>query len=294
MTNPDRPTTSGRRIGRALAAALLAFGLAMGAPSGAQAIPPDGAGPDTPGTRSRVWPKKVKAGDRLNFEVSGYPANETVYIKIDDGLMCSNTSHGACVYHTQKLNRKGYAKGSIVVPSLAPGKHWLRMLATGDVVDSKTGEKIGYEGYTRRGGNDFTVLAGGSSTNGAGGSGTVAGGGSTKSDGTIAGGSVAIELGDDEASPTPEASAAGTMDDVTTDVAEENPDSSAAQNVSANGTAQQSIDSGAPATAELPVVGIAALAGAVVIGGVAVGLALARRNRLLKEAVAAESSDTGE
>lgn len=172
-----------RRVTRLLAALALALGLLAGVPVAAVALPPDGAGPDTAGTSSRVWPKQVKAGDRLYFEVSGYPANETVYIKIDDGNMCSDTSHGACVYHTQKLNKKGYAEGSLVVPELAQGKHWLRMLATGDVYDSKTGEKIGYQGYTRRGGNTFTVVSGGSSGKDAGGSGTTAGGGATNADG---------------------------------------------------------------------------------------------------------------
>ena len=58
-----------------------------------------------------------------------------VAIKIDDGNACADTSHGACVYHTQKLNKNGYASGSLVVPDLAPGAHWLRMLATGDVFE---------------------------------------------------------------------------------------------------------------------------------------------------------------
>jgi len=164
-TTPRR----GRTLARLAVVTLLGAGLALGGAAAAQAIPPDGAGPDSAGTSSRVWPTEVKAGDRLNFEVSGYPANETVYIKIDDGLMCTDTSHGACVYATQKLDANGYASGSIVVPNLAPGAHWLRMLATGDVFDSQTGQKLGYEGYTRRGGNDFNVVAGGSAATAPGG-----------------------------------------------------------------------------------------------------------------------------
>lgn len=271
-------------LGRVLAGALLVLGLALGAPLAAQALPPDGPGPETPGTKSRVWPTKVKAGDRLNFEVSGFPANETVYIKIDDGAMCTDTSHGACVYHTQKLNGKGRAKGSLVVPDLAPGKHWLRMLATGDVFDSKTGEKLGYEGYTRRGGNDFTVLEGGSSGKNAGGTAAAPGGGNANSDGSIAGGSISIEI-EDEPSPTAEPS---TTQPSVEPPATEQPASAApvaaSPRPSAGGTPQP-VEASTPApTGELPVAGIASLAGAVVIGGGAVGWALARRNRLLKRA----------
>ncbi|MEA5052901.1 MAG: hypothetical protein VB093_05585 [Propionicimonas sp.] len=275
-------TSTPRRAGRALAALLLAGGLALGLPLAARALPPDGPGPESPGTSSRVWPKKVKAGDRLNFEVSGFPANETVYIKIDDGTACTDTSHGACVYHTQKLNGKGRAKGSLVVPNLAPGKHWLRMLATGDVYDAKTGEKLGYQGYPRRGGNDFTVVATGSSSKDAGGSGaTVKGGGSAKADGSIAGGTVELEVAGQEASPSAAPSPTATA--TVAPVAEQA--SAAPATPVSNSSPISSAPAPAPATAAevttgtAPVAGIAALAGSVVVGGGAVGWALARRNR---------------
>ncbi|MBK7819838.1 MAG: hypothetical protein IPJ61_01865 [Tessaracoccus sp.] len=269
------------RLARVAAAALLALGLAVTVPLGATALPPDGAGPDTPGTSSSVWPSKVKSGDRLNFKVSGYPAGETVYIKIDDGLMCSDTSHGACVYHTQKLDKNGSATGSLVVPDLVPGEHWLRMLATGDVFDKETGKKLGYEGYTRRGGNTFTVEAGGSSGKSAGGSSAVEGGGTTKSDGKIEGGSVEVDLGEESPEPTPagEASPAATE--------------SAAVAPPAPTTSAQAAPVTAPAAqpaavtqSGVPVVGIAVLAGAVLVGGGALAWALARRNKLVKQAAA--------
>ena len=272
-----------QRAGRALAATLLTLGLALSLPLAAQALPPDGPGPETPGTKSRVWPKKVKAGDRLNFEVSGFPANETVYIKIDDGTMCSDTSHGACVYHTQKLNKKGYAKGSLVVPNLAPGKHWLRMLATGDVFDSKTGEKIGYKGYTRRGGNTFTVLEGGSSGKNPGGSANAPGGGQAKSDGTIAGGTIVLDI--EEESPSPEASPTEPAE--SGGPATPSPQTSEAETPAAEAPATPAPPSAPAAEAaasSVPVAGIAALAGSVVVGGGAIGWALARRSRALKQA----------
>ena len=283
----NRSLTALRRGAAALA---LAAGLAIGLTSAASALPPDGAGPDSPGTSSSVWPSEVKAGETLNFKVSGYPAGETVYIKIDDGEMCTDTSHGACVYHTQKLDKNGSATGSIVVPDLEPGKHWLRMLATGDVFDEETGEKLGYEGYTRRGGNDFTVVAGGSSDKSAGGSDEVKGGGSTKSDGKVTGGSVTVDLGDDEsASPSPEASASASESASVDPSTEPTASVDAAQATPTSSPEAAVVDAAqAPpgAAGGVPVAGIAILAGAVVVGGGAVAWALARRNRLTKLAAA--------
>ncbi|MGC4153790.1 MAG: hypothetical protein QM628_12000 [Propionicimonas sp.] len=295
MTTTQRFASPGSRVRRGLAAMALALGLLVGIPAAASAIPPDGPGPETPGTKSKVWPRKVKAGERLNFEVWGYPANETVYIKIDDGNMCSDTSHGACVYHTQKLDKKGHAKGSLIVPDLAPGKHWLRMLATGDVFDSKTGEKIGYQGYTRRGGNDFTVVAGGSSSKNAGG--TAEGGGAVNSDGTIAGGSVEIDLAAEGAGPEAEPEETTATQETSSSPAAAEP---AASPSSAAGPAPAGPEAGqAPAAVPQtvnpgggpPVVGIAALAGALVVGGGAIGWAMLRRNRLLKQAAAAAGGE---
>ena len=261
------------RIARLLAVVALAFGLLVGVPAAASALPPDGPGPETPGTKSKVWPKKVKAGERLNFEVWGLPANETVYIKIDDGNMCKDTSHGACVYHTQKLDKKGHAKGSLVVPNLGAGKHWLRMLATGDVFDSKTG------------GNTFTVVAGGASDKSPGG----AGGGAANADGTIEGGSVEIDLGEESPSPSPSVTPEETATPEKTPSAEsaETPVSESSTPAAAP-PANPAPPAPPAAAAPVPVAGIAALAGAVVVGGGAVGWALVRRNRLVKLAAAGE------
>lgn len=281
------------RVAQLGVTAVLALGLGAGGVLTSQAIPPDGAGPESPGTSSRVWPTTVQPGDRLYFEVSGYPANETVYIKIDDGLACSDTSHGACVYHTQALNSNGYATGSIVVPELAPGAHWLRMLATGDVFDEVTGERIGYEGYTRRGGNDFTVVSaggsdsgtGGSSSSGnsssggsadsstTGGSGSEAGGGVSNSDGSIAGGSINLDV--EEAEETEEATGdelEETMDDIT--VATSGLDEDTA-------VTDESVPDTAAAVSgsDFPVLGVGVLSGAVLIGGGLLGWTYLRQRR---------------
>lgn len=264
---PHRRARTGRRWA---AVTLLVAGLGLGPAIGASAIPPDGPGVDSPGTSSRVWPTTVKAGDRLNFEVSGYPANETVYIKIDDGLACSDTSHGACVFHTQKLDGNGYATGTIVVPNLAPGAHWLRMLATGDVFDAQTGQKIGYEGYTRRGGNDFTVVAGGSA------GGSAPGSGGTNADGTIAGGSVSLDVeeGAAEGETPAEGEAGDSMDDITVDIGD-----SATAGDSAEGE-NAAVGPGDSSGGELPIAGIAVLAGAGLLALVGLGWALLRRRRM--------------
>lgn len=174
------------RTVRALGAFVIGAGLALTTMSPATALPPAGAGPDTPGTSASVSPRALTAGATIRFTVSGFPAGETVYIKIDDGASCSkDAAQGACVYHSQKLSSKGSASGSFVLPrDLAPGKHWLRLLASKEIY-ADDGEFQGVEGYTRRGGTDFTVVAAGngapSGDGGGTGSGSGSGGGSTSS-----------------------------------------------------------------------------------------------------------------
>lgn len=266
MTAP----TARRRLWATTAAALLAL-LAAGP---ALALPPDGPGPETPGTSSRVWPTELRAGETLNFEVSGFPPNETVYIKIDDGTMCTDTSHGACVYHTQRLDANGYASGSLVLPAdLAPGDHWLRMLGTGDVFDERTGEKIGYTGYTRRGGNDFRIVAAGTTGD--------AGGGSAAAAGDE--GAVAVDLGElveETAGETPAAEAPVTGSAEAGPGEETVPDVAPAGSGEADAQAAPVAAPVAEPTGTVPVVGIAALAGAVVLGGGMLTWAALRRRRL--------------
>ncbi|MDQ7903582.1 hypothetical protein RB614_03520 [Phytohabitans sp. ZYX-F-186] len=142
------------------AAVGLAFALAV--PAAAAAIPPGGASADTPGTSASVSPRTLAAGDRISFTVGGFPRGETVNIKIDDGEFCAEAAvHGACVVHAQKIRSDGTASGSFLVPEdLAPGGHWLRFLATEQILDAG-GNQQGVKGYTRRGGADFTVVRAG-------------------------------------------------------------------------------------------------------------------------------------
>lgn len=266
----------------ALAAAALVALAGLGIGSAAQALPPDGPGAESKGTSSRVWPTTVKAGDTLNFEVSGYPANETVYIKIDDGNMCTDSSHGACVYAMQKLDGKGSGQGSIVVPKLSKGGHWLRMLATGDVFDKKTGKKIGYKGYTRRGGNDFTVVGGGANAPtvddsttqkvddglGSAFSGDGGGGGGAAVEENVESGELKIDVGDEK-----------TKKEV---AAEQQEAEDTGTSVEAGAVQQASAQS-----SQIPWVGIGVLGGAVLLGAVGIAWALMRRKKLAGAAGAA-------
>ncbi|WP_028660635.1 hypothetical protein [Nocardioides insulae] len=142
-----------------LAAVLLTI-TALAVP--ASAIPDGGASPDTPGTSASVSGGSVVPGGTIGFRVSGFPAGETVYIKIDDGLTCSSKSvHGACVVHQQAIPGGGTVSGSFVLPTdIKPGRHWLRFLASEEL--TKGGKYVGTQGYTCRGNTDFTVVAGGS------------------------------------------------------------------------------------------------------------------------------------
>lgn len=143
-----------RRAGRvSLGAVVSALCLGvLGIPAG-HALPPTGAGVNTPGTSSTVSPHVVKAGDTIGFDLTGFPGNEQVYVKIDNGNACSADSpQGACVVHQQKSDDNGRVEGSLVLPrDLAEGPHTLRFLATALLPDGK-----GTKGYTNQS-PEFTV-----------------------------------------------------------------------------------------------------------------------------------------
>lgn len=143
-----------------------ALSAALWSPSGAAAVPDSGAGADTPGTTASVAPRALAPGQTLSFSLGGFPAGETVYLKIDDGQSCSAVSvHGACVVHQQRITGNGTVRGSFVLPrDLKPGRHWLRFLASSEVRDS-SGAYQGIKGYTKRS-PDFTVRAAGDTGNG--------------------------------------------------------------------------------------------------------------------------------
>ena len=125
--------------------------------STARAIPSDGASSDTAGTSATVSPRTPTAGSTISFTVRGFPAGQTVNVKIDDGQLCTDASHGACVYLQQKIPASGTVSGSFTLPhNLKTGKHWLRFLASAPAPSGN-----GTVGYTCRGDSDFTVVKAG-------------------------------------------------------------------------------------------------------------------------------------
>lgn len=136
---------------KTLGTVILAGSLLLGAPA-TQALPPGGANTsNTAGTESTVSPLTLRAGDTISFTLTGFPAHEQVYIKVDDGAACpSDSAQGACVVHQQKTDAQGQASGSFVLSKeLAEGQHTLRFLATEIMKDDK-GAQIGTQGYSNQ------------------------------------------------------------------------------------------------------------------------------------------------
>lgn len=132
------------------------------------ALPPGGAATvDTPGTSSSVSPGSVEQCGSINFEVNGFPAGETVNVKIDDGSVSGGDAsvQGQGVVVRQPIDSSGTASGTVDIDCNFPtGTHWLRFLATGGPRN---------EGYTNRS-PDFEVTAqagGGGDSNDSGNSG---------------------------------------------------------------------------------------------------------------------------
>ena len=144
-------------VGRRLAATAGAgFTLALLLAGPASAVPPGGPGANTPGTSAEVSPTSLSAGDKISFTLQGFPAGETVNIKIDDGEVCGKAAvHGACVVYKQKIS-SGTTTGSFKAPKeLKPGTHTLRFLASKPI----KGSGGGIEGFTLRS-PEFTIVSG--------------------------------------------------------------------------------------------------------------------------------------
>lgn len=151
---------------------LLLAGLGILGAVPATAVPPGGPSPDTEGTSGTASPRTLRVGDVISFSISGFPGGETVSVKIDDGDFCSAKGvHGACVVHQQKISADGTVKGSFALPAdLSPGKHWLRFLASEEILDDE-GRYKGVKPYSLKGDTDFEVVTTTTSTSGAGGAG---------------------------------------------------------------------------------------------------------------------------
>ena len=155
MTELSRRRPLLKRGRRLLALTGAAFALALVVAGPAAAVPPGGPSANTPGTSAAVSPTSLKAGDKISFRLRGFPAGETVSIKIDDGKECGQAAvHGACVIYKQRIS-SGSTYGSFRVPKdLKPGSHTLRFLAS-QVVKSGGG---GIKGFTLRS-PSFTIVS---------------------------------------------------------------------------------------------------------------------------------------
>ena len=117
------------------------------------ALPPGGAATvNTPGTSSSVSPDSVEQCGSVSYEVSGFPAGETVNVKIDDGNVSGGDKsvQGQGVVDEQAIGDDGRASGSVEISCDFPtGMHTLRFLATGGPQN---------KGYTNRS-PEFEVTA---------------------------------------------------------------------------------------------------------------------------------------
>ncbi len=284
------------KVFKTLASAVMVSGaaLALVLPSAA-ALPPGGADDSTEGTSSTVT-GSVEAGGTLSFSLSGFPAGETVSIKIDDGALdgSDNSVSGTGVVHQQKIGANGSVSGSFVLPSyVKPGTHWLRFLASQEIPESQGG---GTKGFSNRS-PQFTVTgsasdsgdqggaaaagsgsgasgAGGSSN--AGGAGGAGGAGSGSDSGAGANGGVgAAGVAGSQATASAGASAkptSGTLK-VTASPSAKKKAQPAATTVTTIVAMEQS-----PKSA-FPVLGVSVFSAALLIGAVAIGAVLLRNRR---------------
>lgn len=279
------------KVFKTLASAVMVSGaaLALVLPSAA-ALPPGGADDSTEGTSSTVT-GSVEAGGTLSFSLSGFPAGETVSIKIDDGALdgSDNSVSGTGVVHQQKIGANGSVSGSFVLPSyVKPGTHWLRFLASQEIPESQGG---GTKGFSNRspqftvtgsasdsgdqGGAGGAAAGSGSGASGAGGS-SNAGGGSGSDSGAGANGGVgAAGVAGSQATASAGASAkptSGTLK-VTASPSAKKKAQPAATTVTTIVAMEQS-----PKSA-FPVLGVSVFSAALLIGAVAIGAVLLRNRR---------------
>ena len=121
------------RLAATIGVLTLFWGLSYMPP--ASALPPGGAATvNTPGTSSSVSPDSVEQCGSVSYEVSGFPAGETVNVKIDDGNVSGGDKsvQGQGVVDEQAIGNDGRASGSVEISCDFPtGMHTLRFLATG-------------------------------------------------------------------------------------------------------------------------------------------------------------------
>lgn len=269
--------------------AALALTLTGPAPQ-SHAVPPSGAGSNTPGTSSSVS-NTVEVGGVVEFSLAGFPAGTTVSIKVDDGQGYSDQgTQGTGVVHQAVVPGSGALNGSFRLPSFVePGEHWLRFLGSAPAPNGD-----GQVGYTNKSPN-FTVVPAGSGNSGGGnsGGGGSQGGGSQGGNAGSQGGGV-IYVDEEGATVTRDAQAEG-EEEATDESAEPLViDSSAAASTSAAPSSSRAADDSEKAAQEkedsgFPIVGLVVLL--IAILAVAVGVVLALRSRKQAESSAPAPKD---
>lgn len=285
------------KVFKTLASAVMVSGaaLALVLPSAA-ALPPGGADDSTEGTSSTVT-GSVEAGGTLSFSLSGFPAGETVSIKIDDGALdgSDNSVSGTGVVHQQKIGANGSVSGSFVLPSyVKPGTHWLRFLASQEIPESQGG---GTKGFSNRS-PQFTVTGSASDSGDQGGAGGVAAGSGSGASGaggsSNAGGSAGAAGSDSGAGATGANSGAGAGgvagSQATASAGASAKPTSGTLKVTASPSAKKKAQPAATTVTTIvameqspksafPVLGVSVFSAALLIGAVAIGAVLLRNRR---------------
>lgn len=284
------------KVFKTLASAVMVSGaaLALVLPSAA-ALPPGGAGDSTEGTSSTVT-GSVEAGGTLSFSLSGFPAGETVSIKIDDGALdgSDNSVSGTGVVHQQKIGANGSVSGSFVLPSyVKPGTHWLRFLASQDIPESQGG---GTKGFTNRS-PQFTVTGpasdsgeqGGAAAAGSG-SGAAGAGGSSDAGGNAGAAGSDSGTGTTDANSGAGAGGVGAGSQATASAGALAKPTSGTLKVTASPSAKKQAQPAATTVTTIvameqspksafPVLGVSVFSAALLIGAVAIGAVLLRNRR---------------
>lgn len=294
------------KVFKTLTSAVMVSGaaLALVLPSAA-ALPPGGAGDSTEGTSSTVT-GSVEAGGTLSFSLSGFPAGETVSIKIDDGALdgSDNSVSGTGVVHQQKIGANGSVSGSFVLPSyVKPGTHWLRFLASQEIPESQGG---GTKGFSNRS-PQFTVTGSASDSGDQGGAGgAAAGSGASGAGGSSnAGGSAGAAGSDSGAGATGANSGAGAGgvagSQATASAGALAKPTSGTLKVTASPSAKKQAQPAATTVTTIvameqssksafPVLGVSVFSAALLIGAVAIGAVLLRNRRRAGVAAAASGA----
>lgn len=296
------------KVFKTLASAVMVSGaaLALVLPSAA-ALPPGGADDSTEGTSSTVT-GSVEAGGTLSFSLSGFPAGETVSIKIDDGALdgSDNSVSGTGVVHQQKIGANGSVSGSFVLPSyVKPGTHWLRFLASQEIPESQGG---GTKGFSNRS-PQFTVTGSasdsgdqggaaaagsGSGASGAGGSSNAGGSGGGSGSGSDSGAGANAGVGAAGVSGSQATASAGASAKPTSGTLKVTASPSAKKKAQPAATTVTTIVAmeQSPKSA-FPVLGVSVFSAALLIGAVAIGAVLLRNRRRAGAAAGAGAGGVG-